>query len=85
MGKLKKVYLEEVDAVKEAISTLEAALQADDAEYEIITDEGQPNERSEWINREAFLEFMIENAIHLLSSNVGYLFMDDEKTQKKTL
>lgn len=83
MGKLKKVYLEEVDAVKEAISTLEAALQADDAEYEIITDEGQPNERSEWINREAFLEFMIESVINMLSGNVGYLFQDEEKNAKK--
>lgn len=83
MGKLKKVYLEEVDAVKEAISTLEAALQTDETEYEIITDEGQPNERTDWINREEFLEFMIESVINMLSGNVGYLFQDEEKSAKK--
>lgn len=83
MGKLKKGYLEEVDAVKEAISTLEAALQADDTEYEIIIDKGQPNERTDWISREEFLEFMIESAINILSGNVGYLFRDEEKNAKK--
>ena len=83
MGKIKKAYIEEIGAVDAVIESLSSALQSDDTEFEIITDEGQPNERSEWINREAFLEFMIEHAINILSGSVGYLFQDDEKNAKK--
>ena len=83
MGKLKKAYLEEVGTVNEVIESLSSALQSDDTEFEIITDKGYPNEKSNWISREEFLEFMIEYAINILSGSVGYLFQDDEKNAKK--
>ena len=85
MKKIKQAYLEEIGSVEEAIDSLNYALLTDDSKYQITTNKGQSDERTEWVNREKFLEFMIENAIDRLGGNVGYLFMDDEKTQKKTL
>nr|WP_321303432.1 hypothetical protein [uncultured Trichococcus sp.] len=85
MEKFKQDYLQEMGSVNAVIESLDNALHDEGKKYQITTNAGQSDERTEWINREKFLEFMIENAIHLLSSNVGYLFMDDEKTQKKTL
>ncbi|WP_321378383.1 hypothetical protein [Trichococcus shcherbakoviae] len=79
MVDFKAAYLEEVKEVKEVVRALEETLEQTDEEYEIITDEGQPNEKSNWISREEFLEFMIEYAINTLSGNVGYIFLDDEK------
>lgn len=83
MGKMKKAYLEEIGVVNEVIESLSSALQSDDTEFEIITDKGYPNEKSNWISREEFLEFMIEYTINTLSGNVGYVFPDDEKSAKK--
>ncbi len=83
MGKMKKAYLEEVGAVDAVIKSLSSALQSDATEYEIITDEGQPHERTDWISREEFLEFVIENAVNELGGKVGYLFQDEEKNAKK--
>ena len=83
MVDFKAAYLEEVKEVKEVVRALEETLEQTDEEYEIITDEGQPNEKSNWISREEFLEFMIEYAINTLSGSVGYIFPDDEKCVKK--
>ena len=83
MADFKAAYLEEVKEVKEVVKALEETLEQTDEEYEIITDEGQPNEKSNWISREEFLEFMIEYAINTLSGSVGYIFPDDEKCVKK--
>ena len=83
MVDFKAAYLEEVKEVKEVVRALEETLEQTDEEYEIITDEGQPNEKSNWISREEFLEFMIEYAINTLSGSVGYIFSDDEKCVKK--
>lgn len=83
MGKLKKAYLEEISAVDAVVETLEEALQATDSEYQIVTNEGEPDESSEWISREKFLEFVIEHAVNELGGKVGYLFQDDEKNAKK--
>ena len=83
MVDFKAAYLEEVKEVKEVVRALEETLEQTDEEYEIITDEGQPNEKSNWISREEFLEFMIEYAINTLSGNVGYVFPDEEKSAKK--
>ena len=83
MEEFKSAYLEEISAVNEVVEALEETLKAVDAEYEIISDEGQSNERIEMIGREEFLKFMIEYAINTLSGNVGYIFPDDEKCAKK--
>jgi hypothetical protein len=85
MEKIKQTYLQEIGSVDAVIESLDNALQAEGKKYQITTNAGQSDERTEWINREKFLEFMIENAINVLSGNVGYLFQDDEKEQKKTL
>lgn len=82
MGKWKKAYLEEINTVKEVVEALEEALQATDEEYQIITNEGQPDESSEWISREKFLEFVIEHSIHELGGKVGYLFQDEKSAKK---
>ncbi|MGB7474078.1 hypothetical protein [Trichococcus sp.] len=85
MGKIKQAYLQEIGSVDAVIESLNNALQGEGKKYQITTNAGQSDERTEWINREKFLEFMIENAINVLSGNVGYLFQDDEKEQKKDL
>ena len=83
MGKMKKAYLEEIGVVNEVIESLSSALQSEDTEFEIITDKGYQKEKSNWISREEFLEFMIEYAINTLSGSVGYIFPDEEKSAKK--
>lgn len=83
MGKLKKAYLEEISAVDAVVEALEEALKSKDSEYQIVTNEGQPDESSEWISREKFLEFVIEHAVNELGGKVGYLFQDEKNNPRQ--